>query len=218
MAVTKTKPDRVRKKTKGAQTKERLLQCAEKVFSQKGYYETQISDIAELARVAKGTIYQYFENKEDIFITLLESYAKEWERRVALDMKDFMGEMPGIHYAFEYLRHRLLKTVQFFGENQDRAAIILRIGVGVNEQFEAVMRVLEDKILKVIVHDITIAQSQGYVPRDLNVYLASNAIMGAVLRISYLLFASSRKKLSPSEIERLINDAVTIVANAIQMR
>ena len=52
---------------KGEKTRDRLLKCAEKAFSRKGYYETQVSDIVKLAHVAKGTIYQYFKNKEEIF-------------------------------------------------------------------------------------------------------------------------------------------------------
>ncbi|MBP6990291.1 MAG: TetR/AcrR family transcriptional regulator [Spirochaetes bacterium] len=59
---------------KGEKTRDRLLKCAEKAFSKKGYYETQVSDIVKLAHVAKGTIYQYFKNKEEIFSTLLETY------------------------------------------------------------------------------------------------------------------------------------------------
>ena len=51
---------------KGEQTREWLLKCAEKAFSKKGYYETQVSDIVKLARVAKGTIYQYFKNKQEL--------------------------------------------------------------------------------------------------------------------------------------------------------
>ena len=49
---------------KGEETRDRLLRCAEKAFSKKGFYETQVSDIVKLAHVAKGTIYQYFKNKD----------------------------------------------------------------------------------------------------------------------------------------------------------
>jgi AcrR family transcriptional regulator len=220
MAVTKQKtgPEKVQKVTKGEQTKDRLMKCAEKAFSQKGYYETQVSDIVRLARVAKGTIYQYFKNKENIFITLLETYAREWEKTVALDIRDFTGEQPGVFYAKEYLRQRLVKTAQFFGENQDRTNIILRIGIGVNEEFEAVIKIVEEKILKVVLNDITTGQRLGYIPGDINLYIASNAIMGAILRINYNLFASSRKKPPPAEIGRLIDDAVNIISNALQMK
>ena len=53
------------------QRKKQILQCAKKLFAAKGYYQTQISDIQNAAGVARGTIYQYFKNKDDIFLTLL---------------------------------------------------------------------------------------------------------------------------------------------------
>ena len=48
---------------KGERTKETILQCAEKVFSEKGYFGAQVADIIKLAHVAKGTVYEYFKNK-----------------------------------------------------------------------------------------------------------------------------------------------------------
>ncbi len=55
------------------QRKKQILECAKKLFAKKGYYQTQISDIQHEAGVARGTIYQYFKNKDDIFKTLLEN-------------------------------------------------------------------------------------------------------------------------------------------------
>ena len=37
------------------------------VFAKKGVAKTKMIDIATIARVGKGTIYEYFASKEDIF-------------------------------------------------------------------------------------------------------------------------------------------------------
>lgn len=50
--------------------KDAILRAATKAFAEEGYYQTKVSRIAELAGVADGTIYRYFENKESILITL----------------------------------------------------------------------------------------------------------------------------------------------------
>jgi len=47
-----------------------VLQAAEKLFAKKGFYPTAIDDIAKEARLAKGTIYLYFDSKEDLFFLL----------------------------------------------------------------------------------------------------------------------------------------------------
>jgi AcrR family transcriptional regulator len=58
-----------------------ILRAAVKLFSERGYYTTTISQIAREAGVSTGLIYQYFGDKDDIlFLSLklvLETYEKE---------------------------------------------------------------------------------------------------------------------------------------------
>jgi TetR/AcrR family fatty acid metabolism transcriptional regulator len=48
----------------------RIITAAEKLFSEKGYKQASISEIARLAEVAEGTVYEYFENKEDLLLSI----------------------------------------------------------------------------------------------------------------------------------------------------
>ena len=47
-----------------------ILESAEKVFAQKGYDRAKMTDIAQLAGVADGTVYEYFENKELLLFSI----------------------------------------------------------------------------------------------------------------------------------------------------
>ncbi|MCP4551620.1 MAG: TetR/AcrR family transcriptional regulator [Bacteroidetes bacterium] len=49
---------------------DRLLQAANTVFAEKGYFHTTMSEIAQKANVADGTIYEYFKNKEDLLFSI----------------------------------------------------------------------------------------------------------------------------------------------------
>jgi TetR/AcrR family fatty acid metabolism transcriptional regulator len=51
---------------------EEILDAAFRVFSIKGYHNSTVDDIAQEAGISKGTCYQYFEGKEDIFIATME--------------------------------------------------------------------------------------------------------------------------------------------------
>lgn len=51
---------------------QKITRAAIKVFAQKGFFNARISDIAQEAHVADGTIYLYFNNKYDILISLFE--------------------------------------------------------------------------------------------------------------------------------------------------
>jgi TetR/AcrR family transcriptional regulator, regulator of autoinduction and epiphytic fitness len=59
----------------GAAQKERheaILAAAKQLFGHYGYRRTSIDDIAQEARIAKGTVYLYFKSKEEIFRALCQ--------------------------------------------------------------------------------------------------------------------------------------------------
>ena len=52
--------------------KEVILQAASRLFSDKGFNETSISDISEITKVAEGTIFYHYKSKEGLFLAILE--------------------------------------------------------------------------------------------------------------------------------------------------
>ena len=81
------------------QRRRQILEAALAVFTQKGYHATNVSDVAAQAGVSQGTIYWYFESKEELFqaailcafmdfgdasLGALEQYATAAEKLVAL--------------------------------------------------------------------------------------------------------------------------------------
>ncbi|MBN2572480.1 MAG: TetR/AcrR family transcriptional regulator [Ignavibacteriales bacterium] len=54
-----------------------IIEAAIKCFAKKGYHHSKIIDIAKIANVAVGSIYVYYNNKEDILIKIFNNL---WER------------------------------------------------------------------------------------------------------------------------------------------
>ncbi|MDY6796541.1 MAG: TetR/AcrR family transcriptional regulator [Actinomycetota bacterium] len=50
---------------------EQLLRAAREVFSRKGYNEVTVADITAEAGLAKGTLYLYFQSKEELFLEVI---------------------------------------------------------------------------------------------------------------------------------------------------
>ena len=48
-----------------------ILDAARRVFTRQGYTATRMIDVAVDAKVGKGTLYEYFSSKEDLFSTLV---------------------------------------------------------------------------------------------------------------------------------------------------
>jgi len=55
-----------------AKRKEQILTASMKVFSRHGYQDTDVERIANLAGLGKGTVYRYFQSKENLFLSTLE--------------------------------------------------------------------------------------------------------------------------------------------------
>jgi TetR/AcrR family fatty acid metabolism transcriptional regulator len=56
--------------------KARILEAAAAVFARKGFHRATIREIAELADVADGTIYNYFDNKFDLLLGIMARIAE----------------------------------------------------------------------------------------------------------------------------------------------
>ncbi|WP_099364629.1 TetR/AcrR family transcriptional regulator [Fredinandcohnia onubensis] len=57
--------------------KRTLLEAAKQEFSSVPLFDASISNIIKSAGIPRGSFYQYFEDKEDVFFFLLSEYAKE---------------------------------------------------------------------------------------------------------------------------------------------
>jgi len=64
-----------RTKAEADVTRQQLLESALRVFSEKGYAATRLSDIAVAAGVTRGAIYHHFGNKKELFIALFKDRA-----------------------------------------------------------------------------------------------------------------------------------------------
>ncbi len=62
--------------------KGKILEAAEKIFSEKGYHDTKVYQIAEAAGVSVGTIYRFYNSKEELYAGVIKIKLKELEKEV----------------------------------------------------------------------------------------------------------------------------------------
>jgi AcrR family transcriptional regulator len=72
--MVETRPETRRRRK--AERPQEILEAAFTEFSRNGYATTTLESIAERAGVTKGTIYVYFENKEHLFISMVQEFTK----------------------------------------------------------------------------------------------------------------------------------------------
>lgn len=87
-------------------TKQKILEHSLRLFAEKGYHGTSISDIAKAAGVSKGLAYNYFKNKqhlvESIFEQILE-LSEQYEKMFD-EIKDPYKQLEyAINFTFDYM-------------------------------------------------------------------------------------------------------------------
>jgi AcrR family transcriptional regulator len=70
---------------RGAVTYEALLRASASVFGRHGFRQASVAEICRRSRVANGTFYQYFPDKEHIFLKLMELMTHQLQRRLRAD-------------------------------------------------------------------------------------------------------------------------------------
>lgn len=93
-AYNATKTVRTTKEQK--RKKQEIINISIKIFSQKGYHRTKVSDITNALFISKGTFYIYFENKRELFIEAIEDVFRNIVGEAASAIKeeeDFIKRM-----------------------------------------------------------------------------------------------------------------------------
>lgn len=72
-----------RTKEEALETRDRILDTAERVFQKQGVARTSLADVADAAGVTRGAIYWHFKNKADLFEAMMERVSLPMEEMVA---------------------------------------------------------------------------------------------------------------------------------------
>ncbi|HEX2359374.1 MAG TPA: TetR/AcrR family transcriptional regulator [Solirubrobacterales bacterium] len=91
--VEELTPRRLSRKEKQAQTRERLLEAAERVFLRRGLEGSSVEEITAEAGFSRGAFYSNFESKDQLFVELLQDRVYRGYRRV-LDQIPDSGATP----------------------------------------------------------------------------------------------------------------------------
>jgi len=129
--------DERRLTAQGAERKQQLLDCAARLFAERGYADTRVIDIVRAAGVAKGLFYWYFENKEQLFRELAEDIRLRLRRSQGESIDPDGDALTRIRQGCEASVRFMAINAPFFSllevENLDRRFVeVLRTGTEVH--------------------------------------------------------------------------------------
>lgn len=138
MAGEKIRDERGKVLQHKKEKRESIMNAALKVFSKKGYSPAALDEVATEAGIAKGTLYLYFSDKEDLFCSTIIYVMNRL--RIYL-VENLRGERDPLKLLKKVIYHFL----EFFVENTSFFSLI---EVAVNENIVAIHKKLRDVMIK----------------------------------------------------------------------
>jgi TetR/AcrR family transcriptional regulator, fatty acid metabolism regulator protein len=190
--------------SKKAIRRESMVQAAIEVFSKKDFQAASISEIAQRAGVAEGSIYQYFKNKEDLFFSIPMEKTKEFRTQLELHLE-------GISGAFNKIRKFVWYFLYFFKVNPEYGRILM-LGMRVNKSFVKTNTYdFLKKSVGPVLEIITEGQKEGVIRKDTDVYILRHLLLGILEHmVSHWLLKEEKYDLLEHhrEVSQLVIDAM----------
>ena len=193
------------------QRRDQILDCALAVFAHKGFHETSIADICTRARIARGTLYQYFTDKRAVLAALIERIVgrmieavQHWPRfEVPPD-----GEWTAEHNV-AFVEGRCLQLMAVVFADADTASLILRMARGTGFARDALARI-DAQVVTVIAADVRAAVELGVV-QEFDPQLVAEFIVGGIEKIVIQALDEGR----PIEVARIARELAVLVSSGL---
>jgi TetR/AcrR family fatty acid metabolism transcriptional regulator len=162
--------------SKKIERRQSIIQAAIEVFGKGSFQNSSISEIAQRANVAEGTIYQYYKDKEDLFFSIPVEKTKEFCRELELHLQGITGPFNKIRKFIWYYLH-------FFKMNPEYGRILM-LEMRVSRSFVKTdtyrfLRTSTSQILEIIRE----GQEEGIIRKDVDIYIIRQMILGILEHI-----------------------------------
>jgi len=101
-----------RKERERQQHRREIILAAVHLFAQKGFNDTTLEDVASLAEFGKGTIYNHFENKNDLLISSIKFVFEDAQLYL-------MEQLQDVEDVIERLNIIVVSQFEYYDQNED---------------------------------------------------------------------------------------------------
>jgi AcrR family transcriptional regulator len=160
------------KQGRSVRRRERILDAAFSVFSQRGYRAAGVDEVGRQAETSKGGVYFHFPTKESLFLELLKTTADRLVGKVERTMAPYDDPIDRADAA--------LRTVLgVFAGHRTMARLFLIDAVGAGSEFQAELQRLHERFSGLIAEQLDAAVEEGII-EPLDTQVAAMAWFGAL--------------------------------------
>ena len=139
-----------------SQRRDEIMAAAKEVFARKGFHDTTIADIAKRAGLAYGSIYWYFDSKDELFHALMAVEEGALRSHIAAAVgarQNVDGEAP--------FRTAVQATFEFFESDKATVKLLFRDAYALGDRFEKHLGGIYERFIDDIESVIVVAQLRG---------------------------------------------------------
>lgn len=137
--------------------RDEIMAAAKEVFAAKGFHATTIADIAKRAGLAYGSVYWYFDSKDDLFHALMAVQ----EQALRSHVRSALAALPDDAGGEATLRTAVRATFEFFEADKGTARLAFRDALTLGDRFEKHLGGIYERLIDEIETFIVIAQERG---------------------------------------------------------
>lgn len=177
--------------------KDDALEAAMQAFWRKGYEATSMQDLMDATGLKKGSLYQTFGDKKQLFMDALQRYADQ----VYFQFKDYFRDAPDSKTA---VRHFLTKELVDFAlqETTPKGCFVTNSSVELaphDDEVRALVQRQNTRMEALFASAIADAQAAGVVRSD----IASTDLAGEMNVMLYGLMADSKSAANPDRTRKI---------------
>lgn len=187
-----------------------LIDAAIEIFKEKGPGDTTVRDIVKRAGASSATFYRYFENKDDIYSTIVTGFFAEftaaWMSLVDLFPEKGMDQ----EQALDAVSAALRIIFEFYLEHKEVAGVIFRRVVPIDDRFIDRGQEMLDMFLSQMDRVFAALGSAG-LGRELDPRLGAAVTIGAVFGAA----VENIIQVKNPDIDRIVDQFMTVVRHGI---
>ncbi len=149
-----------------SQRRDEIMAAAKEVFAREGFHATTIADIAKQAGLAYGSVYWYFDSKDELFHAMMaaEETALRNHLAAALAVPRVRAEDDGQEPTLRaFLQRAVQATLEFFQADKATVKLLLRDPYALGERFEKHLGGIYERFIDDIEGYIIAGQERGEV-------------------------------------------------------
>ncbi len=179
-----------------ADRRQRILEAALDLFSRQGFHRTSTRQVAEVAGLAEGTIFNYFPTKKDLLVAVMAQIVDDYAGQ------DLESPKAG---TLEMLRETFRSRLEHGWRHAGRVRFLLGELLLNQEMRQPYFDAVILRLTRRLEHLLTQRIADGYI-RPCNVRVVSGALVGAFLTYLLVALLDEERRLLPESLDEVSDE------------